>query len=138
MTEHVTVSEDLRNAGAACVLAQPKVIGLAAGNDPFQAFTAPSLGQVVYVGNSGHYVYPASYPIGAGQSFRIVLNASWLFPPVGSAETPPPGFACDGPVAGIDRAEVPLAAGDLQMAWDPPFGQICTTPPTLSIGFEFE
>jgi hypothetical protein len=137
MTEHVLVFEDLRNAGQACVLAQPKIIGLAAGSGPFVAFTAPSLGQVVYVGNAGHYVYPTSYPIRAGQSFRIEINAYWWFAPGANAETRPPGYPCNDPITAIDRAEVPLATGVLQIAWNRPFAEVCTTPPSVSIGFEF-
>jgi hypothetical protein len=137
MTEHVLVFERLRNAGPACVLAQPKSIGLAAGSAPFKAFSAPSLGQVVYVGNAGHYVYPASYPIRAGQSFRININAYWWFAPGASAETRPPEFPCHDPIGAIDRAEIPLASGVLQIAWNQPFAEVCTTPPSVSIGFEF-
>jgi hypothetical protein len=137
MTEHVLVFEELRNAGPACVLAQPKIIGLAAGSGPFKAFAAPSLGQVVYVGNAGHYVYPASYPIRAGQSFRIDINAYWWFAPGPSAETRPPEFPCHDPIAAIDRAEIPLASGIFQIAWNQPFAEVCTTPPSVSIGFEF-
>lgn len=138
MTEHVVVFEELRNAGPACVLAQPKIIGLRAGGAPLNAFTAPSLGQLVYVGNAGHYEYPASYPIRAGQSFRIDINAYWWFAPGDSAPTRPPNFSCHDPIVAIDRAEIPLASGVLDMAWKPPFTEVCTTPPSVSIGFEFK
>ena len=134
-TRHVAVFEDVRNTGPACVLAQPKVIGLASASGPFVAFTAPSLGQLVIVGNTGHYTYPDTYPIKAGQSFRIDLNASWWYAPGG--ETPPPQFPCHDPLSAISRAEVPLASGTLRLSWDPPLTEVCTTPPTLSIGFEF-
>jgi hypothetical protein len=137
MTEHVLVFEELRNAGPACVLGQPKILGLAAGSAPFIAFTAPSLGQVVYVGNAGHYVYPTSYPIRAGQSFRVEINAYWWFALGASAETRPPGYPCHDPITAIDRAEIPLATGALQLAWNRPFAEVCTTPPSVSIGFEF-
>jgi hypothetical protein len=138
MTKHVLVFAELRNAGPACILAQPKIIGLAAGRGPLKAFTAPSLGQLVYVGNAGHYEYPASYPIRADQSFRIDINASWWSAPDASVETRPPAFACDDPIGGTDRAEIPLASGVIKMAWGPPFNEVCTTPPSVSLGFDFK
>lgn len=135
-TKHVLVVENVRNTGRACILAQPKVIGLAADSGPYTAFTAPSLGQLVMVGTTGHYVYPPSYTIRAGQSFLIDINAYWWYSPAGAS--PPPQFPCHDPLTAIDRAELPLASGALQVAWSPPFPEVCTTPPSLSIGFEFK
>jgi hypothetical protein len=137
MTEHVLVFEELRNTGPACVLAQPKIIGLAAGSGARIAFTAPSLGQLVYVGNAGHYEYPASYPIRADQSFRIDINAYWWFTPDAGGETRPPDYPCGDAITAIDRAEIPLATGVLRLTWTRPFAEVCTTPPSVSIGFEF-
>ena len=117
MTQHVLVFAQLRNAGAACVLAQPKVIGLAADGGQIVAYNAPSLGELVVVGNSGHYVYPTSYPIRAGESFRIDINAYWWFAPSGSP-TRPPEFPCGDVLTKISRAEVPLASGALHLTWN--------------------
>jgi hypothetical protein len=136
MTEHVVVVASFRNTGPACVLAQPAIIGLAASSGPYRAFAAPNLGQVVFVGNAGHYVYPASYQIRAGQSFRIDMNASWWFVPSASGPTRPPEFRCEDPIAAIARALVPLASGSLHIAWNPPLAEVCMTPPSVSIGFD--
>jgi hypothetical protein len=134
---HVLVFEQVRNAGAACVLAQPTAIGLASGPGAIVAYAAPSLGQVVYVGNAGHYEYPASYSVQAGQSFQVDINAYWWID-YAASPTRPPGYPCGKALTGIDRAEIPLESGLLAMAWHPPFGEVCTTPPSVSIGFEFK
>jgi hypothetical protein len=137
MTQHILVTAQVRNSGAACVLAQPKEIGLASATGAFVAYAAPSLGQVVYVGNAGHYEYPASYSVHGGQSFQIEINAYWWID-YAASPTRPPEFPCGDALTGIERVVIPLASGLLKMAWHPPFGEICTTPPSVSLGFEFK
>ena len=137
VSQHVLVFAQVRNSGAACILAQPKEIGLASATGAFVAYSAPNLGQVVYVGNAGHYEYPDSYSVQAGQSIQIDINAYWWID-YAASPTRPPNYPCGAALSGIARADIPLASGVLQMVWHPPFGEVCTTPPSVSIGFELK
>ena len=55
--------EPLRNAGVDCVLAVPKVVGLAAAFGPFAEVSLSNAGQEVCVNGACRTVYPTSYKI---------------------------------------------------------------------------
>jgi hypothetical protein len=136
-TIHVGLRQPVQNTGADCVLALPTVIGFAGPSGPFQAVEVGNLGHVVWekappgagVERLGHYVYPTSFPVKSGQTVRIEFNASWFngdYP----GFTPPP---CAGTISGVTRAEFPLASGSIIIEWDTAFGEVCGSPPSVSV-----
>lgn len=136
-TRHVIVWQPMSNTGAACTMAVPNEIGLAAEAGPFVAVRVPNLGNSVCVNDACEYVYPTSYDIPAGTSLRILLNASWW---VGwttdTGETPPPPSPCPDVLTGVHRALFPLASGSFEIDWDTTLEVVCTSPSSVSVGVE--
>jgi hypothetical protein len=144
-TTAVFVIQLLRNAGADCVLALPKIIGLAAATGPFEAVRVPNGGHEVCrkaapgtgLDRECKYVYPTSFMVRSGQSVRVVLGASWwngdrdengkpLF-------SPPP---CVDPISDVTRAEFPFASGSIEFGWDTVLKEVCTSPTSVSMEVE--
>ncbi|HEX7949750.1 MAG TPA: hypothetical protein VF494_05330 [Candidatus Limnocylindrales bacterium] len=146
LTRHAYLFQPLRNAGAACTLAVPNVIGVASANGPWQAASANDAGNEVCADSTCHYVTPPTYTIGAGQSLEIDFSVSWW---VGANDangmplySAPP---CGGAVEDVSRVEFPVASGvitiDLQAATPEggssvPWHQVCSSP--TSISFEIK
>lgn len=136
-TRHVIVWQPLSNAGSACKLAVPDVIGLAGEAGPFVAVRAPGLGNNVCVNDACKYVYPTSYDIPAGSSLRIVLNASWWVrwtSDTGETAAPPP--PCPDSLSSVHRALFPLASGSIEIDWETTFDEVCPSPSSVSVGVE--
>lgn len=130
-TVHGLVTQPVENAGDDCVLAVPKVIGLAAASGPPTAIAVPNLGIAVCAGGSCHYEYPTSYQIQSGQAFEILLNASWWRPSSYDFSHPP----CGQLLAGVSRGSFPVSEGTVDMAWSPGvLGEVCVAAPSVSVG----
>jgi hypothetical protein len=141
--QHAHLDQPLRNAGGACVLNVPAMIGVASATGPFQAVRVTNIGYEVCVNNACHYVSPPSYKIRPGQSLTIGFDVSWW---VGATDvngmpwyTPPP---CPGAVRDVTRVEVPLASGaimiDLETAIrvpesSVPWHEVCASRDSISL-----
>jgi hypothetical protein len=131
------VSQPLRNAGLDCLLALPKIVGVAAMTDLFERIAMPNLGHDVCANQACRYVYPTSFKIRAGQSVRIVLNASWWNPVNSeSATPPPPPPPCASSIRDVNRVEFPLASGNLVIHWETVLREVCLSPASVSMGVE--
>ena len=126
--------QPLRNAGGDCVLAVPKLIGLAAATGPFVEISLSNAGQDVCVNSACRYVYPTSFKIRSGQSVRIQLRAWWPWF-YGASATPPPPL-CAHPIDDVTRAEFPLASGVIEFRWDIVFHHVCSSAGTVGITVE--
>jgi hypothetical protein len=126
--------QPLRNAGGDCVLAVPKVIGLAAATGPFAAVSLPNAGQQLCVNSACRTVYPTSFKIRSGQSVRIQLRAWW--PWLYGASATPPRPLCAHPIDDVTRAAFPLASGVIDFRWDTVFHQVCSSAGTVGITVE--
>ena len=136
-SRHVFVSQRVRNAGASCVLAQPKVIGLASAIGPYRAVAVPNLGQTVCANNACHSVYPTSVLVRAGQTVTLELNASWPLPSAADdGTTPQPAPPCEVTLNDVNDAAVPFASGDIEFTWEIALSEVCTSPSSVSLGIE--
>ena len=137
VTNHVGVWQPLRDAGADCVLALPKVIGLAAASGLFEAVEVANLGQEICkkaapgtgLDRECRFVYPTSFQVQSGQTVTIELNASWWLGDSAS-QTPPP---CAGTISNVTRAEFPLASDAIDFDWDTTVEEVCTSPTSMSV-----
>jgi hypothetical protein len=145
---HAHLDQPLRNAGGACVLNVPAMIGVASATGPFQAVRVDNIGYEVCVNNACHYVSPPSYKIRSGQSLTIGFDVSWW---VGAndvngmpLDTAPP---CPGAVKDVTRVEVPLASGaimiDLETAIrmpesSVPWHEVCASRDSISLTIKTE
>ncbi|MGH2464746.1 MAG: hypothetical protein ACRDGI_04730 [Candidatus Limnocylindrales bacterium] len=119
---HVGIDQPLRNDGPKCVLALPRVIGLAAAQGPFVSASIGNLGVEVYANGVGRTVYPTSFTIPAGGSVRILFNAFWQVETLSGSPAPPD---CSSPLSGINRAEFPFASGAVDIDWITPLDEVC-------------
>ena len=143
---HVHLDQPLRNAGGACVLNVPAMIGVASAVGPFQAVVVNNVGYEVCVNNACHFVSPPSYDIRAEQSLTIGFDVSWWDGGTdenGTALSTPP--RCPGAVDDVTRVEVPLASGaiviDLASAVripeaSVPWHEVCTARDSISLTIE--
>ena len=143
LSRHVYLDQPLRNAGGACVLNVPAMIGVASATGPFQAVRVNNIGYPVCVNSACHYVSPPSYKIRPGQSLTIGFSVSWWTGGNDANGTPlytaPP---CPGAVRDVTRVEVPLASGaiviDLESAVripesSVPWHEVCTARDSISL-----
>jgi hypothetical protein len=136
-TIHVGLRQPLQNTGADCVLALPTVIGFASPSGPFQAVEVGNLGQEVCkkappgagVDRTCKYVNPTSFRVKSGQTVTIEFNAWWWSGDIAD-HTPPP---CPGMISGVTRAEFPLASGSIDIVLDTALGEVCGSPPSVSV-----
>lgn len=118
------VTQPIRNAGASCVMEAPTMIGVASDAGPIEPVAVLNRGTAT------------SFEIGAGQAASIVFEARWwmLSGPDSSGTTPPP---CIDPIRHVTRAEVPLAAGLLEIDLGTVWREVCTSPPSVWLSVEF-
>lgn len=135
-TRHVVVRQALRNVGAACVLALPKIIGVVGATGLLEALRVPNMGHVVYSHGAGRSVYPTSFKIASGQSVTVVLNAWWWSPLQSGTATGPPPPRCDRPIVDVARAEFPLASGTIEIEWDTVLQEVCRFPVSMNMTIE--
>lgn len=123
-TIRMIVTQPIRNAGASCVVEVPTMIGVASDAGPFEPVAVLNRGTAT------------SFVIGAGQAASIVFEARWwmLSGPDSSAMTPPP---CIDPIKHVTRAEVPLAAGIIEIDLGTVWREVCTSPPSVWLTVEF-
>ncbi|HEY5435042.1 MAG TPA: hypothetical protein VIK13_07400 [Candidatus Limnocylindrales bacterium] len=131
---HTYLDQRLRNAGGACVLNVPAMIGVASATGPFQAVRVNNVGYKVCGNSACHYVSPPSYKIRSGQSLTIGFDVSWW---VGATdangmpfETPPP---CPGAVRDVTRVEVPLASGAITIDLETVWREVCAARDSISL-----
>jgi hypothetical protein len=122
--------QPLANTGDDCVLAVPKTIAMAGATGPFVAISLRDAGQQVCVDNACKEVYPGSYKVPSGQSVRIELRAYWPSDPTSSSPPPP---ACADPITNVTRAEFPFASGSIEISWDIPFREVCSSAGSVAI-----
>lgn len=131
-TRHVVIDQPLRNAGTKCVLDVPGSLGVASGSGSFQAVSAINTGNDICSGNACHYVTPSSYTVAAGQAFDIGLSASWWDSGTSDGGPPP----CDQAISGVNRAQIPVATGSIEIAWGIALEQVCSAPASISFAIE--
>jgi len=134
---HTYLDQRLRNAGGACVLNVPAMIGVASATGPFQAVRVNNVGYKVCGNSACHYVSPPSYKIRSGQSLTIGFDTSWW---VGANDangmplyTAPP---CPGAVKDVTRVEFPLASGAVMIDLGTVWREVCASPVSVSITVE--
>jgi hypothetical protein len=131
-SEAATVEVSVNNRGAACDLSVPKVIGVASADGPFTAITVTNIGNAACVKQTCRYVALPSYRIKARGAAAIRLHANWPME-IEGLWTPDP---CQGSIAGVARAEVPLAVGQLEFGWSTVFKSVCPSRKTIDISVE--
>lgn len=116
VSRHAYLDQPLRNAGGACVLNVPAMIGVASATGPLHAVRVNNIGYEVCVNNACNFVSPPSYRIRSGQSLTIGFSVSWWTGADDAngmpLDTPPP---CPGAVEAVTRVEVPLASGAIMI-----------------------
>lgn len=119
----------LKNAGDACVLAQPTILGMANASNAFEAVEVVNAGYRDCSGSGCRQVYPTSYEVAEGQTIRIALRVRWHW-----SDDPmnPPPLDCDDPLVDVTRAQFPFSSGVHQMTWSTAFHQVC--PRASSVG----
>lgn len=122
-TRVVFVTLPIRNTGADCVLALPKVIGVASASGAFH------LVRVVNGATS------TSFQIRSDQAQSVVLGDSWYDTGVLAAagRTAPP---CAETMIDVTRAVFPLAAGSLEFQWDTVWQEVCFSPSRVTATIE--
>jgi len=131
-TRHVVIFQQLVNAGEACELAQPKVIGLEVAAGPAVPIAVTNMGHTVCKGTECEYVYPASTTVPAGASIYIEFNASWWIERLDPALASP--RPCGPAIENVKGAVVPFAIGRAVLEWDDTIKELCTDPPSFSLG----
>jgi hypothetical protein len=134
-SRHVVIDQPLTNTGVDCVLALPKVIGVASATGMFEALDVPNMGHQVCSNGACRYVYPTSFEIRSRQSVKVVLNTWWwsAYSDTATEPTPPP---CGGPTEDVTRAEFPLASGSIEIDWDIVVQEVCSSPVTMNMTIE--
>ena len=131
-TRHAVIFQQLANAGHACELAQPKVIGLDPAVGPTVPIAVTNLGHTVCKNNECHDVYPSSTAVPAGASVYITINAwFWIERLDPALPSPRP---CGPAIPNVTGAVVPFAVGRAAMGWTEALKELCTDPPSFSLG----
>jgi hypothetical protein len=119
-TATVSVTQDVRNTGAACTLRLPAAIEVAGSAGSF--VTA----DVSVSGGAGSHVIPA------GQTVALALGSWW---PSNGHKLVASGSSswCKTPVTNVTSVMIPLAAGSLQFRLADTFQGVCRAPGTLAL-----
>lgn len=131
-TRHVAGRQDLRNIGAACDLAQPKVIGLGSATVDPVAVSVYSLGYSVCKDRMCHYEYPATTRVDAGVIVSVSFNTWWWTTAQEDRFSPVP---CATTLTDVTRAVIPFATGQLEMSWETRIAEVCSADPHFGLGF---
>jgi hypothetical protein len=128
----VDFMQPVRNDGPACVLALPKIIGVASSASAFQAVSAVNAGVQTCAKTVCKQAYPTSFAIAAGQSFALDLAAGWCDPDclARSGRSPAP---CSAQIRDVARAEWPLAEGAVEINLSVVVYEVCASPATIAV-----
>lgn len=146
-SRHAYLDQPLRNAGGACVLSVPAMIGVASATGPFQAVRANNIGYEVCVNSACHFVSPPSYAIRSGQSLTIGFGVSWWVGANDENGSPYPAPPCPGAVDDVTRVEFPLASGAITINLESaipeagssvPWREVCASPDSISLTIKTE
>jgi photosystem II stability/assembly factor-like uncharacterized protein len=121
-TTVVFVTQPLRNTGGSCVLDLPGMIGVASATGPFHSVPMLNAGTAT------------SWKIKSGQSFSIVIGASWW---IGVRDengnvvhSAPP---CADPINDVTRVEFPVASGSIRIDLPTIWNEVCSSPASVSL-----
>lgn len=119
-TTSVYVMQPLRNDGPRCVLQLPGSIRVASANGAYKTVA------VINAGTS------TSVIVESGQSFSIVLGAWWR---TSGAQSPSDvtASACHGAIDDVQRVELPMASGSIQIDLGTVWREVCSAPPSVSL-----
>lgn len=131
-TIHVVIFQQLVNAGKDCDLAQPTVIGISAAGGPAMPVPVSNMGHTVCKAYVCHDVYPTSTMVPAGASVFITFNAWWWIERLDP--TLPSPRPCGPPIENVTSAVVPFAVGHVVVDWQDKLKELCTNPPSFSLG----
>jgi hypothetical protein len=115
----------VRNTGASCVLALPRVLGVAGQTGPFRAAPVSMAGPVT------------SWASGAGESLPLVISATWsLAVRDSNGNAAGPGGWCEDPLVDVTRLQFPFASGSAVIDLPTTWLEVCLSSPSLAVTFE--